>query len=502
MSQNTHLKNMINKIKDFLNSNQAEVDRQENVKKSNKQYTVVMYIFFFMFLCLMGYFLYFQMVAREKYVNSPYNSLQNVMAEHVDKGKILTNDGRVLAETQISNDGTRKRVYPYNNLFAHVVGYDTHGKAGLENKENIKLTTSHDVMFTQLYNEVTQKKNKGDNIITTLDYDIQKVAYEGLGKFDGAVIVIQPSTGKVLSIVSKPDFNPNLIDENWKQLISSTDSVLYNRATQGKYTPGSVFKIFTTLEYYNENKSTYKDFKYRCRGGEAASNGYILHDAGNEKHGLVNLKTAFAESCNSAYAHIAKSLDAKGFTALCDSLLFGKDLPLNLETSKSKFSFNDNDSDFIKMSTGIGQGKTLVSPLHMALVACAIDNNGVLMKPYLVDKVQNANGDTISETKPKKYEELLEQNQSGIMQEYMEEVVKEGTATRLKGQSYKCFGKTGTAQIADSDDTTNAWFVGYGKKEGYEDIAVAVVVEKSGYGSKYAIPVAKKIFDKYFNTKN
>ncbi|SER61952.1 peptidoglycan D,D-transpeptidase FtsI family protein [Lachnobacterium bovis] len=495
MSLNIHLKNMIKKNDD---TNETVTKK----KKTNRQYTVVMYVFFFMFLCLMGYFLYFQIVLSEKYVNCPYNSLQNIVAERVDKGKILTSDGKVLAETQILSNGERRRVYPYDNLFAHVVGFNSHGKSGLEGKENTKLTKTHDIMFNQLYNEVTQKKNKGDNIVTTLDYDVQKLAYDGLGNYDGSVIVMQPSTGKILAVVSKPDFNPNLIDEQWKNLVESSDSVLYNRATQGKYTPGSVFKIFTTLEYYNENKMSYNEFKYRCRGGEAASNGYILHDAGNERHGLVNLKSAFAESCNSAYANIAKGLDAKKFSSFCNKMLFGKDLPLNLETSKSKFLFKSTDSDFIKMSTGIGQGKTLVSPLHMVLVASAIDNNGVLMKPYLVDKVQNPSGDVVTENKPQSYKKLLDIDQAELMQNYMQEVVKSGTATRLRGQSYQCFGKTGTAQIADSVDTTNAWFVGYGKKEGYEDIAVAVVVEKSGYGSKYAIPVAKKIFDKYFNTKN
>jgi peptidoglycan glycosyltransferase len=151
------------------------------------------------------------------------------------------------------------------------------------------------------------------------------------------------------------------------------------------------------------------------------------------------------------------------------------------------------------METGIGQGKTLVSPLHMLLLASAIDNDGVLMTPYLVDHTENPAGILVSETAQKEYGTLMTEDEAGLLQKYMRAVVTDGTGSKLSGQSYEASGKTGTAQVSDTSDQTNAWFVGYAKKEGYEDLAVAIVVENSGAGSTYAVPIAQKIFDTYFN---
>ena len=151
------------------------------------------------------------------------------------------------------------------------------------------------------------------------------------------------------------------------------------------------------------------------------------------------------------------------------------------------------------METGIGQGKTLVSPLHMMLVASAIDNDGTLMTPYMVDHTQNAAGVEVKKNDPKEYGTLISKREARLLQKYMRSVVTSGTGTKLAGQSYEASGKTGTAQVSDSSDQTNAWFVGYAKKDGYNDLAIAVVVENSGAGSTYAVPIAKKVFDVYFN---
>ena len=151
------------------------------------------------------------------------------------------------------------------------------------------------------------------------------------------------------------------------------------------------------------------------------------------------------------------------------------------------------------METGIGQGKTLVSPLHMMLVASAIDNDGTLTMPYMVDHTQNAAGVTVKTNEAKEYGALMTEKEAQLLQKYMRSVVTSGTGGKLAGQSYEASGKTGTAQVSDSSDQTNAWFVGFAKKEGYKDLAIAVVVENSGAGSTYAVPIAKKVFDVYFN---
>ena len=132
-------------------------------------------------------------------------------------------------------------------------------------------------------------------------------------------------------------------------------------------------------------------------------------------------------------------------------------------------------------------------------VASAIDNDGILKTPYMVDHTQNAAGVEVKKNDPKEYGTLISKREARLLQKYMRSVVTSGTGTKLAGQSYEASGKTGTAQVSDSSDQTNAWFVGYAKKDGYNDLAIAVVVENSGAGSTYAVPIAKKVFDVYFN---
>lgn len=467
-------------------------------KGKNREFLVITYLFLGLFLCMMAYFVYFQIVRSEEFINSPYNSLQDLFSEHVIRGDIISSDGYVLATTKVEEDGTQIREYPYANMFAHAVGYSVNGKAGIENQANFSLLRSHSFFLEQIANELSGEKNIGDNVITTLNYELQSVAYDALGDFDGAVIVMEPETGKILAMVSKPDFNPNTILEDWDTITQEGSTVLFNRATQGQYAPGSVFKIFTTLEYYKENADAYHEYLFECNGSYHYD-GQTIHCAGNKSHGTQNLKEAFAHSCNSCYAQLALTIEQNNFQELCNSLLFNQNLPISFESGVSSLQISDDDSAAFCMETGIGQGKTLVSPLHMLLVTSAIANDGTLMRPYFIERIENYNGELVEKTEQKEYKSLLSEEDARFLQEYMQEVVENGTASRLKGKSYTSYGKTGTAQVSDTTDQTNAWFVGYAKQEGYPSIALAVVVEDSGHGSTYAVPIAEKIFDAYYD---
>ncbi|MGN0414358.1 MAG: peptidoglycan D,D-transpeptidase FtsI family protein [Agathobacter sp.] len=471
---------------------------KEKSSGKNKEFLVIMYLFFFLFLALIAYFVYFQVYKSEAFINSPYNSLQDLFSEHVIRGDIISSDGQVLATTSVSEDGTQVRSYPCGREFAHAVGYAVNGKAGLENQENFSLLRSHEFILKRIGDEFAGKKSQGDTVVTTLDAELQKTAYDALGGYDGAVIVMEPGSGKILAMVSKPDFDPNTVKQDWDQLTSGDSTVLYNRATQGKYAPGSVFKMFTVLEYYREHPRKYRTYSYDC-SGEITVDGQTIHCAGNRRHGQEDLKASFANSCNSSFAKLSLSLDRSRFQKTCDGLLFNKKLPIAFESSVSSFSLSESDSKAMAMETGIGQGKTTVSPLHMLLMVSAVDKNGVLMTPYLVDHVENADGSRVSSTKTREYGTLLSEKEANLLKVYMRSVVTEGTGSALNGQSYKAYGKTGTAQVSDSTDQTNAWFTGFASREGYEDLAVAVIVEDSGAGSTYAVPIAKKIFDVYFN---
>jgi peptidoglycan glycosyltransferase len=196
--------------------------------------------------------------------------------------------------------------------------------------------------------------------------------------------------------------------------------------------------------------------------------------------------------------NIGLSLERDDFQDLCNSLLFNQSLPIAFESGTSKVSISDDMADSLLMETAIGQGNTLVSPLHMLLISSAVCNDGVLMTPYLVDHTENYNGIEVKSNSPKEYKTLFTADEAAFLQEYMQAVVEEGTAGKLNGQSYDAYGKTGTAQVSDTTSQTNSWFTGYAHMEGHEDIAVAVILENCDTGNTSAVAAAKKIFDAYY----
>ena len=460
---------------------------------------MVTYLFLALFLGLIAYFVYFEAIKSETFINSSYNKRQDLFAKTIVRGEILDKDGVVLAETKTDASGNETREYPYGSTFAHVVGYATNGKSGIESNMNFNLLQSHTFFVDRMMNELQGEKSIGDDVVTTLDYEVQKAAYDALGSHDGAVIVLEPSTGKILAMVSKPDFDPNTIAQKWDEITDedNTESVLLNRATQGLYPPGSTFKMFTTLEYLNENPD-YSGYEFTCKG-DFSADGTVIHCYNNDVHGEEDLLSSFANSCNSSYANMGLTLDTDSFSKLCDSLLFNQKLPYTFGSRMSSFSLSEDTSASDVMETAIGQGTTVVTPLHMALITASIANDGVLMKPYLIDYTKNADGDVVKEYSPEEYGTLISEENAATMQTFMSEVVENGTGRKLKGQSYTAAGKTGSAEFSDANDDSHAWFVGYAHREDKTDIALAVVVEGAGAGSTYAVPAAKQIFDTYYS---
>lgn len=475
--------------------NNNQIQSKKKKVNSNRQVMKIAYLFLVIFVAMGAYYLKFLLVDGDDAINNPYNKRSKILAETVVRGDILSNDGSVLAETKINQDGTETRNYPYGSMFAHVVGYSTYGQTGLELQANYKLLSSNSPVTDQVLNDITGKKQQGDSIVTTLDVNLQRAAYEAIGTNDAAVIAIEPSTGKVLAMVSQPDFNPNKIADYYEQYSDSEGSNLLNRATNGLYTPGSTFKFFTLYEYIRENNN-YLKYTYNC-AGKIDIDEYSLKCANGKIHGEEDIYDAFAYSCNSAFVNLGMTLDKSKLNRLCTDLLFNSSLPVNFPYKKSRFSLNSDSDTFETMQTVIGQGKTLVSPLHLAMIASAVANDGVLMKPYLISQVQNSNGNIIKSYKPKKYKQLISKDDTKILRKFMEEVVDYGTANVLNGDAYEAYGKTGTAQIKDGS-RNNSLFMGYAEKEG-KQIAICVVLENMPEGSMSAVPVAKSVFDIYFS---
>lgn len=469
---------------------------------NNREFAVIAYCFIGLFLCMMGYFAYFQAVKSEDFINNPYNSRQENFEKTVIRGKIFSSEKEVLAQTKTDAKGNEAREYPYANLFSHIVGYSTkdHGRSGIESWANFNLLRSNAFFLEKTMDKVADEKSMGDNVVTTLNISLQNAAYQALGAYSGAIAVMEPATGKILAMVSKPDFDPNTVSANWETIVAdeNAESPLLNRASQGLYPPGSTFKIITALEFLRENPTDYPEYSYQC-SGTIQKESSKLSCFGRTAHGTVDLRQSFVKSCNTSFANIGLSLNRAQLAKTCDELLFNQPLPVEkLDVSKSSFVLKDTSSTSEIMETSIGQGKTLVTPLHMLMITSAVANGGVLMRPYVIEAVENHDGGTVKTYAPLEYGNLLTEQEAGLLQEYMEETVNSGTASKLSGMSYQAYGKTGSAEFGTNKGDSHAWFVGYAHKDGANDIAVAVILEKAGAGSAYAVPAAKSIFDTYF----
>lgn len=457
-------------------------------------------VFSVIFLFMIGYYIYFIVADSQDVVNNSYNKRIDGQADTVVRGTIYSKSGKELAYTDTNgtendlSDDTRK--YPYGKIFSHVVGITTHGKYGLEKLCNFELLSTQTTPLQKIIDDFTNTTQSGCDVYTTLNVTLQKAAYESLGNNDGAVFIMNPDTGEIYAMVSKPAYNPETIDEIWDEITEDpSDSRLLNRATQGKYIPGSVFKIVTTLEYIRENKK-YNNFSYYCNG-KASFGGFSISCFNGTSHYSEDLQDAFAYSCNSAFSTIGDGLDISSFSDTAEDLLFNSELPLELDYNESVFPLDSESTQFDITQTSIGQGKTTVSPAHMAMIAAAIANKGVLKTPYIVERVENSNGNILRQTEQSDYKTLMTEEEASQLSEYMRAVCEYGTGKVMANSDYTAYGKTGTAEL-DKDDNINSWFVGYAEK-GKKKIAIAVVFENMRQGSNSATNSAKEIFDAYFD---
>lgn len=473
---------------------QKKSEKEKKAKMQTNKYILHMiYLFVLLFVGLIAYLCYFTWKEAPDLVNSPYNGRLNKLNETCVRGDLVSSDGEVLATTKQDENGEDVRTYPYHSVFSHVVGYTSVGEAGLESSASYYLLNFHESSWNKLYKELTDRKVTGDTVTTTLNAELQQLIYDAMGDYEGACVVMEPSTGKILAMVSKPDFNPNTLEEDYAELISdSSNSNLLNRATQGLYSPGSTFKIVTALAYLEQNPDDWQDYFYNCEGSITIEGNKVRCSHGNS-HGKVDLSRALALSCNSAFINLGVSLDADEFRATAERLMFNQKLPTKFSVATSKFDLDGDSSLWSVMQTSFGQGNTLVTPLQNAMIISAVANNGVMMLPTLTEKVTSVDGNYEEVFEPASIGSVMTADQASIIGEMMTEVVNNGTAKILQSSSYQAAAKTGSAQT-DSDKETDAWLVAYAPAENPQ-IAVSIVLEEGGAGSEAGGPIVKKIFD-------
>lgn len=468
-------------------------------RKNNKSIIVSTLIFVITFIAMAGYLIYFNLTQAESIINNSYNKRQGVLSRRTIRGSILSDDKTKLAVTNVDDDGNETRYYPYSGLFSHTIGYLNNGGYGLESLYGYYMLHSNQNFFEQIGNDLSGNRNTGDNVVTTLNVGLQKACYDALGSNRGAVIVMEPSTGKILAMVSKPDFDPNTLAANWSQITGEgSDSVLVNRATQGLYPPGSTFKLITMLEYLREHKNDYGQYHYICDGTYELGNNTI-NCVRTTAHGDVDLFSSLAVSCNCSFINIGLSLDLDRYKKTAEKMLFNKELPTNLEYNKSRFVLNGESSEWDIAQTSFGQGKTVITPFHLALITCTIANNGTMMEPYLVSSVESTNGMIVKKFKEEKYDTLITEKEASLLKKGMEQVVKDSFSWLFGGVEYTLAAKSGSAQYG-TEGYEHSLYASFSPADNPE-IAVVAVVEGGPQRNTTAAEVTKQIYDYYYSNK-
>jgi peptidoglycan glycosyltransferase len=479
----------------------------------------VAFALFAMFGVLLSAVTYFQVIEGPSYRDDPRNIRVVAGRAGRERGTVISADGVVIARSVTNPDDPRvfRRSYPEGNTYAHAVGYATllFGASALERAEAEVLVSDRESTISGVINALFGGDLRPEGLRLTLEHSLQTVAADALGNQAGAVVAIDPATGAILAMVSKPGFDPNMLlgtgaAAAGDALSGAADRPLLNRTIGETYPPGSTFKIVTAtaaLEtgaagpgttYPNPveltlpgTTSTIRNFDRRRCGGGAE----------------ISLADAFAVSCNTTFAMIGLDLESGEFVDAAEAFGFGLDIPFDLTTLASAIppasDFADDPPALAQ--SAIGQRDVRATPLQMALVAAGVANGGWIMTPYIVSEVFNSEGVVTSRTEPLGWQRAMSPSTADVLADLMERVVTSGTGSRAAVPGIRIAGKTGTAEVPGQ--SPHAWFVGFGPvdaRPGTRQIAIAVLVESGGdlgdnaTGGTAAAPIAQEVLSAFF----
>jgi penicillin-binding protein A len=462
---------------------------------------------------------YWQVWAASGLANKQDNAIQRVAQFTVKRGLILGPGGKL-----VYADNVRKRVkgqtfyfrkYPNHGLLAQTVGYATQqrSRTGLEQALNNYLTASNTNLNTVIRTSLDRLKGvtiTGNNVFLTTDYRAQRIAQHELGTQCGAVVAVEPSTGKVLVLASSPTFDLNLVENDFdavKKIRANCRpaSPLVNRGTAAAFPPGSTFKVVTAAAALDSGLYTPESRFYDP--GYCIEYGQKVRNAGDpespEQFGSLTLFEGLQHSVNSVFCKIGMRLGAIRILDYAKRFGFYSLPPLETPNDertpsglydKGRLFFPRNNSDVDAGRLAFGQERMLVTPLQMAMVAAGVGNKGVVMKPYVVDRIEQPNGSLVTRTSPKQLGRAIKPETAQELTQMMQAVVTDGTGTNAQISGVSVAGKTGTAETGNSGINTT-WFIAFAPAD-HPRVAIAVVLQnQTGFGGDTAAPIAKTVME-------
>lgn len=459
-------------------------------KSELKRIVILMAGLIALFLGAIIYLSYFYIFEADTVRNHPSNRRGYIEEAQIKRGDIYDRNGELLA-TSKGEPGHYHREYSYPILYSHIIGYShpSLGKSGLEASRNDDLLNRNsNRAIVLISNWLSNKKQDGNSLILTIDTQVQSKARELLEENAerGSIVVMNPKTGEVYAMVSLPDFNAMSVAEDWNSLQENKAGALLNRSINGRYPPGSTFKVITAASILEGNM----DLSYEDKGIQTID-GRDFKNAEGAVYGNVDLKDAMTHSVNTYFVSKGAALGKEKLGSTADQFYFNKKIPFDLPVSPSVFDYKKNIPKTTLAASAIGQGDVLVTPLHMAMVASAVANDGKMMEPILVREVEDPKGKSIRKHDAKVLQESIGEETAKTLNEYMISVVENGTGKRAAMRRTKVAGKTGSAENASGEN--HAWFIGYAPANDPQ-VAVSVIVEQAGRsGGSIAAPMARDI---------
>lgn len=420
----------------------------------------------------------------------PLNKRAEARMRMIKPGRLLSRDGEEILGRERTERGEWRSSYPSPLTFCHLTGYNAQSPLRSALRSALLGTGEYADPVASLMG----MQAVGNDVELTVDADAQRAARRGLAGERGAVVALDPSTGEVLVLASAPTYDPSQVtqsEEAWDLFTTNPDSPELNRALQGLYPPGSIFKPITAAAALEAGAAAV-DTEYTCRG-EVEIDGFTLRCWKEGGHGELQMGEAMAQSCNVYFGQLGEAVGAEELVRYARGTgLFGKPkLALPESAMKaSRIRSGGNVGPAGAASLAIGQGDLLITPFAAAQLASAVANGGTLMKPQLVKAVLSPDGEALTHLRPAKQVQAFRSSTAKLLAGMMERAVESGTATAAQLAPVRVAGKTGSAQ--NPEGAAHAWFIGFAPVESPR-IAVAVIVEHGGSGGAVAAPIAREV---------
>jgi peptidoglycan glycosyltransferase len=469
--------------------------------------------FLVLFLLLFAQVNYLQVFAQKRLAHNPANQRTILQQYDVQRGEILARDGRTVLARSRKTKGLFKylRQYPQGSLYGQITGFSSlvYGNTALESAYDSFLSGDAPELLPQnLVDEILGRPKRGATVITTIDPHLQKVAAQALGSSQGGVVAMDPQTGEVLALVSNPSFDPTplaahdskTIRAAMKRLLKDPSHPLLSRAFREVYPPGSTFKLVTASAALENGMSPDSKFPNPSELDLPQTTNTLKNFAGEHCLGgapELTLAQALTVSCNVVFGEIGLKLGADKLVTQAQRFGFDQQVPFDIAFAEGGIpQVADFDQNLPGVAySAIGQESVTANPLQMALVASAIANGGVEMRPSLVREIRDTSGRVVKSFQPQEYGQPISSKTASELTAMMVSVVQSGTGTSAQIPGVQVAGKTGTAQ---GDPRNPLWFVCFAPAQNPR-IVVAVLVFEPGQsssdttGGHIAAPIAKAV---------